>query len=283
MASTIRLTAIRERYDKRAPTYDKETAFHPKQAADYIKWMSIQPGFHILDLACGTGAVTIPAAREAGPSGSVIGVDISPASLEIGREKALKEGLKVVFVEHDIENLEGLEAQGIEEGKFDLITVASAFPVVENQVEAVKGWAKFLTKGGRLIFDAPTGGTLIKNVLLERVAKNLKIRVFNHQLTDTTEKIRKLLEDAGLDASETFVTDTYETGTETLDVKTAGEVFDGMFGEGKWTREWYEELAKPDVIDKSREAFRKEIEKIADKDGKVSSCLKLNMAVGKKL
>lgn len=283
MASSNRLTAIRERYDKRAPTYDQETGFHPKQAADYIKWMSVQPGFYILDLACGTGAVTIPAAREAGPSGSVIGVDISPASLEIAREKASKEGLKVTFVEHDIENIEGLEAHGIEAGKFDLITCASAFPLIEHPSEAIQGWAKFLKKGGTLIFDIPTGGTLIKNVLLERVARDLGITIFNHRLVDTTDKVQQLLTDAGLDATKTFVSESYDTSTQELDVANADEIFDGMLGGGKWARDWYEELVKPDMINKSKEGFRKEIEKIADKDGKVTSYLKLIMGVGKKL
>ncbi|KUJ07286.1 S-adenosyl-L-methionine-dependent methyltransferase, partial [Mollisia scopiformis] len=217
---------IRDRYDQRAPTYDQETGFHPKQAADYIKWMSVQPGFKVLDLACGTGAVTIPAARDAGPSGTVIGVDISPVSLKIAREKALKEGLKINFVEHDIENVEGLEADGIEERKFDIVTCASAVPVLEHTAEAVKGWAKLLKKGGTLIFDVPSGGTLIKNVLLDRVAQDLKVPLFNHSLTDSTDKVRKLLTDAGLDASGTFVTEAYEGSMEELDVKKADETFE---------------------------------------------------------
>jgi ubiquinone/menaquinone biosynthesis C-methylase UbiE len=283
MASATRLAAIAQRYDTRAPTYDSEQGFHKKQAAQYIEWMAVQPGFQILDLACGTGAVTIPAARATGPAGSIIGVDISSVSLKIAEEKASKEGVKVDFVLHDIENLEGLEAHGIEEGKFDLITCASAVAVLEHPAEAVTGWAKFLKKGGKLIFDVPSGGTLIKNILLDRVAKELKVEIFNHQITDSIDKVKKLLTDAGLDASETFVTDAYETNTEVLEVGKAGETFDAMLGPGKWGRSWYEELVTPDLYEKSKEGFRKEVEKIADKDGKVVSYLKLNMAIGKKL
>ncbi|KAE8443463.1 hypothetical protein EG329_001860 [Mollisiaceae sp. DMI_Dod_QoI] len=282
MSTSERLLAIRERYDKRAPTYDQETGFHPKQAAEYIEWMSIQPGDNILDLACGTGAVTIPAAKVTGPSGSVIGVDISPASLTIAREKASKADLNVSFVEHNIENLDGLESHGIEDGKFNIITCASAVALIEDPSEAVKVWARLLKKGGKMIFDVPTGGTLIKFILLERAAKEIQVDVFRHRLY-TAEVVQKLLTDAGLDSSETFVTDSYESGTEELDVKKAGETFDEMFEAGKWTEDWYKELAKPDQIDKLRDAFRNEIEKICDKDGKVTSELKLVMAVGKKL
>lgn len=282
MVSSNRLDAIRDRYDKRAPTYDQEGGFHPKQAADYIKWMSIQPGFNILDLACGTGAVTIPAAKEVGPSGAVIGIDISPTSLDIGREKAMKEGLKITFLEHDIENLEGLEKYGIEEGKFDLITCVSAFALVQDPPEAVKGWAKLLKKGGKLIFDVPAGGSLIKNLLLERVAKELNVSVHSHRL-DSAESVRKSLTDAGMDASESFLSDVYEDATELLEVSKAEEIFDELLGRANWTGDWYKDLGKPDLIDKSRKGFRREVEKIADTDGKVVSYLRLYMAVGKKL
>lgn len=275
MASSNRLDAIRDRYDKRAPKYDEEVGFHPKQAADYIKWMNIQPGFNILDFACGTGAVTVPAAKEAGSSGSVVGVDISSASLDVGRGKALKEGLKITFLEHDIENLQGLEKYGIEDGKFDLITCVSAFPLVQDPPEAVKGWAKLLKKGGKLIFDVPAGGSLIKNLLLERVAKELDVSVHSHRL-DSAESMKKCLTDAGLDASESFLSDVYEDGTGVLEVGKAGEIFDELLGKANWTGDWYRDLAKPDLVDKSRKAFKQEVEKISDKDGKVVSYLKLN-------
>jgi ubiquinone/menaquinone biosynthesis C-methylase UbiE len=67
--------------------------------------MSLCPANNVLDLAGGTGAITIPAARAVGPSGTVFGVDISPASLSIARDKATNQGLgNATFVEHDTEH-----------------------------------------------------------------------------------------------------------------------------------------------------------------------------------
>lgn len=94
-----------------------------------MKWASSLPSSKILDLACGTEGITTPCARLASPSGTVIGVEISPASLEIAREKSEKEGLSNVrFVEGDIGDLvsEWAEKEGIKEGMFDIITCASA-------------------------------------------------------------------------------------------------------------------------------------------------------------
>jgi ubiquinone/menaquinone biosynthesis C-methylase UbiE len=67
---STRLQTIRSIYDRRAPTYDSETDFHPAQAQDYLRWFStsLTPGSKILDLACGTGGLTIPFAQTSGPT-----------------------------------------------------------------------------------------------------------------------------------------------------------------------------------------------------------------------
>ena len=87
MTSSTRLSTMKAIYDNRAPAYDNEGGFHPAQAADYIKWMGLKPGERVLDLACGTGSIAIPAAKIVGPSGKVIGVDISGNSLCIARSR----------------------------------------------------------------------------------------------------------------------------------------------------------------------------------------------------
>jgi SAM-dependent methyltransferase len=43
----------------------------------------IHPGDRVLDVACGTGVLTREAARRAGPTGSVIGLDLSPEMLAV--------------------------------------------------------------------------------------------------------------------------------------------------------------------------------------------------------
>lgn len=63
MAFSTRLSMIQSIYDGRAPKYDSEEGFHPALAADYLRWMNLRPGLRILNLARGTGATTIPAAR----------------------------------------------------------------------------------------------------------------------------------------------------------------------------------------------------------------------------
>lgn len=48
----------------------------------------VRPGMSVLDLGCGTGDLTLGAARRAGPAGQVTGVDLSASMLEIARRRA---------------------------------------------------------------------------------------------------------------------------------------------------------------------------------------------------
>ena len=70
-----------------------------------------EAGGPILELACGTGRVTIPLARE---GFDVTGIDLAPSMLERAREKAAAEGVALEWVEGDI--------RGFDLGRrFDLI------------------------------------------------------------------------------------------------------------------------------------------------------------------
>ena len=65
----------------------------------------------VLDVCCGAGAATIPAAEAVGASGSVLGVDLAENLLELGRRKAANGGLaNVEFRAGDLRDLRLPEA-----------------------------------------------------------------------------------------------------------------------------------------------------------------------------
>src|SRR5919205_2555729 len=76
--------------------------YYAVQAEDFIKRLDLRPGMTVLDVACGTGNLAIPAART---GATVTGVDIAPNSVEQARENARREGLNVQFDEGDAEAL----------------------------------------------------------------------------------------------------------------------------------------------------------------------------------
>jgi SAM-dependent methyltransferase len=71
-------------------------------AADFIANLNIQPGDRVLDVACGTGNLTIPAART---GAHVTGIDIAPNLLEQAQDWARAEGLSVTLEEGNAEQL----------------------------------------------------------------------------------------------------------------------------------------------------------------------------------
>lgn len=76
-------------------------------AEDFVNRLNLQPGMKVLDVACGTGNLALPAARK----GAVVtGVDIAPNLVEQARENAEREGLKIQFDEGDAEALSFADA-----------------------------------------------------------------------------------------------------------------------------------------------------------------------------
>jgi len=71
-------------------------------AEAFVSRLGILPGAVVLDVACGTGNLAIPLARQ----GAVVtGVDIAPNLVEQARERAAAEGLNATFDEGDAEQL----------------------------------------------------------------------------------------------------------------------------------------------------------------------------------
>lgn len=105
---------------------------------------SLQPKL-ILDIATGTGDFAI-AALKLNPE-KVIGVDISPGMLEVGREKMKKKNL-TDKIEMHLGDSEGLE---FEENKFDAVIVAFGVRNFEHLEEGLSDMLRVLRKGGKVV------------------------------------------------------------------------------------------------------------------------------------
>ena len=81
-------------------------------AMEFLERISVQAGTEMLDVACGAGQISIPAARA---GARVTGVDIATNSIEQARARAQAEGLDVRFDEGDAEMLP------YEDASFDLV------------------------------------------------------------------------------------------------------------------------------------------------------------------
>jgi SAM-dependent methyltransferase len=67
-----------------------------------VERAGVQPGMDVLDVACGTGNATLPAAKT---GARVTGLDFAPGLLEVARERAADAMVEVDFVEGDAQAL----------------------------------------------------------------------------------------------------------------------------------------------------------------------------------
>ena len=100
----------------------------------------VREGDRVLDVACGTGALTLAVSEIVGPSGQVVGLDANPAMLAVARRKP-----------EDIEGREGMaEALPVADNSFDAVVSQFGFMFFEDKPKALFEMMRILKPGGRL-------------------------------------------------------------------------------------------------------------------------------------
>ena len=95
------------------PMTDRDDALHfwDDHGRRAVERMGLAPGALVLDVGCGAGAATLPAAQVVGQDGWVVGVDLSDRLLELARRKAARHGIEnVTFLHQDMTALPFPEA-----------------------------------------------------------------------------------------------------------------------------------------------------------------------------
>jgi ubiquinone/menaquinone biosynthesis C-methylase UbiE len=95
-----------------AGDFGQIAAFSAKAAEEFVARSAVTQGTRVLDVACGTGNASIPAARA---GGVVTGIDIAPNLLEQACARASAEQLTIDFREGDAEQLP------FPDGAFDVV------------------------------------------------------------------------------------------------------------------------------------------------------------------
>lgn len=98
---------------------------------------------HVLDVGCGTGAITVGIARTVAPNGSVVGIDRDESLLVIAREQHQGVG-NLTFEVRDILNCELTEC-------FDIVTASRTLQWVADPGAAIMRMRRALKPRGRLV------------------------------------------------------------------------------------------------------------------------------------
>ena len=106
---------------------------------------AIQPGMTVLDLGSGAGFDAFLAAERVGPTGRVLGVDMTEEMLALARANAAKRGAT------NVEFRQGrLEALPVEDGTVDLVISNCVLNLVPDKAAAFREIARVLAPGGTI-------------------------------------------------------------------------------------------------------------------------------------
>lgn len=150
-----------ESYTDFAYIYDKLIDQDYEKWADYIeeifKKYNAKPKL-VLDLGCGTGSITNILAKR---GYDMIGVDLSPDMLNVARDKAMEEGLDVLYLCQDIKEFELYGTVDAIICTLDVLNYITEPKDLQQVFALVKN---YLNPDGIFIFDINTEHKL-KNVL----------------------------------------------------------------------------------------------------------------------
>lgn len=133
-------------FEEAATAYDRHgPSLFAQFGRRLVEQISLTPGARVLDVATGSGAVLLPAARLVGAEGRVTGIDRSEAMLQEAKRAVTSEGLTNV-------ELRLMDAEHIEfpDQAFDVVTCGFSLFLFPDLEGALREIYRVCKPGGRL-------------------------------------------------------------------------------------------------------------------------------------
>ncbi len=111
-------------------------------ALEFLERLRVEPGTRLLDVACGAGQISVPAARA---GAHVTGVDTATNSIEQARARAQDEGLDARFEEGDAEMLP------YEDASFDVVASLFGAMFAPRPERVAAELVRVCRPGGRIV------------------------------------------------------------------------------------------------------------------------------------
>ncbi|MFF3291983.1 class I SAM-dependent methyltransferase [Streptomyces sp. NPDC003023] len=149
--TTTYKTKVTAAFNKAAATYDRlGVEFFTPMGRRLVEHADPRPGQRVLDIGCGLGATLLPAARQVGPDGHALGIDIAEAMIEQAGREAARQNITNV----DLRVMDG-EHPDLPARSFDLVLGSYSVIFLPDARAALARYAGLLRDGGRLAFTSP--------------------------------------------------------------------------------------------------------------------------------
>jgi ubiquinone/menaquinone biosynthesis C-methylase UbiE len=138
--------STREEWNRVAKGYDRtNTVTQMRLGENALRRAQLMPGMRFLDVAAGSGALAIPAARL---GARVVAVDQSPAMLELLRARAATEHLTI-----DTRVMNG-EALELEDAQFEMVGSQFGVMLFPDMPKGIREMARVVVPGGCVLMVA---------------------------------------------------------------------------------------------------------------------------------
>ena len=141
---------VRGVFDSVAPKYDlmndlMSAGLHRAWKAYTVMVANLREGDQLLDIAGGTGDLSLAFSKKVGATGRVVHTDINEAMLRVGRDRLINEGVVLPTTVCDAEHLP------FPDNHFDLVSVAFGLRNMTHKDAALREMCRVLKPRGRLL------------------------------------------------------------------------------------------------------------------------------------
>jgi len=147
MQPHLQLRVQRYGWDRAADDYEPlwRAQLAPAHTALFER-AGLRAGESVLDVACGTGLVSLPAAQRVGAHGRLLGIDLSGRMVEAAARRAREQGVAAArFVRMDAQQLDLADAS------FDVVLCALGLMYLPEPARALAEMRRVLRPGGRIV------------------------------------------------------------------------------------------------------------------------------------
>lgn len=138
-------------------------------AEDLLSQSDLQKGERVLDVACGTGIVARTASQKVGKTGSVTGLDINPAMLEVARSTLHRDN-PIKWINSNA------EAMPFTDETFDAVFCQLGLQFMEDKPAALMEMRRVLVPGGRLFLNVPGPAGEIFTLFAQAMKRHISLR-----------------------------------------------------------------------------------------------------------